>query len=73
MFLCPYVCFFINDQKLNGKKIILFLLYWEKCIITKETVESKAKPKIVINENKNIEKTKVKKKKVKPENNQETE
>ena len=44
----------------------------EKCIITKETVENKAKPKLIINENKTIEKAKVKKKKVKPEDNQET-
>ena len=44
----------------------------EKCIITKETVEKKAKPKLIINENKEIEKTKIKKKKVKPEDSQET-
>ena len=44
----------------------------EKCIITKETVENKAKPKLIINENKEIEKSTVKKKKVKQQNNQET-
>ena len=44
----------------------------EKCIITKETVENKAEPKIIINENKVAEKNKVKKKKVKQEKNQET-
>ena len=36
----------------------------EKCIITKETVENKAAPKIIINENKVVKRAKIKKKKI---------
>ena len=37
----------------------------EKCIITKETVENKTEPKLIINENKITERSKIKKKEVK--------
>lgn len=43
----------------------------EKCIVTKETVEGKEKPKIIINENKE-EKIKVRKQKVENNNDMET-
>ena len=36
----------------------------EKCIITKETVENKTAPKLIINENKTTERSKIKKKEV---------
>ena len=36
----------------------------EKCIITKETVEKSAEPKLIINENKKSERVKIKKKKI---------
>ena len=44
----------------------------EKCIITKETVEDKAAPKIIIDENKIIERSKIKKKQVAPQKRGET-
>ena len=40
----------------------------EKCIITKETVESKAAPKLIINENKQENKKEIRKKKLIVEN-----
>ena len=36
----------------------------EKCIITKETVENKKAPKLIINENKTTERNKIKKKEI---------
>ena len=44
----------------------------EKCIITKETVEDKSEPKLVINENKETKRTKIKKKQVTPKSKGET-
>ncbi len=44
----------------------------EKCIITKETVEKKAGPKLVINENKEVKKKKIKKKPINNQNQGET-
>ena len=44
----------------------------EKCIITKETVEGKGKPEIIINENKKVSKKPVKKKKVSTSKKNET-
>ena len=44
----------------------------EKCIITKETVENKAKPEIVINENKEAKRVKIKKKKIDSKKQEET-
>lgn len=39
----------------------------EKCIITKETVEEKKAPKLIINENKEVKRNKIKKKEGKPQ------
>mgnify|MGYP002508394261 CR=1 FL=1 len=44
----------------------------EKCIITKQTVENKADPEIIINENKEVKRTKIKKKQVAPKKQEET-
>ena len=44
----------------------------EKCIITKETVEKKKGPELVINENKESKRVKIKKKQVKPQKQEET-
>ena len=44
----------------------------EKCIITKDTVEKKEGPKLVINENKEVKRAKIKKKQVKPQKQEET-
>ena len=44
----------------------------EKCIITKETVEKKKGPELIINENKETKRVKIKKKQVKPEKQEET-
>ena len=44
----------------------------EKCIITKETVENKAAPKLIINENKTTQRNKIKKKQVVSEKRGET-
>ena len=44
----------------------------EKCIITKDTVEKKKGPELVINENKEVKRAKIKKKQVKPQKQEET-
>ena len=44
----------------------------EKCIITKQTVENKAAPELIINENKEVKRTKIKKKQVAPKKQEET-
>ena len=44
----------------------------EKCIITKGTVEKKKGPELVINENKEVKRAKIKKKQVKPQKQEET-
>jgi len=44
----------------------------EKCIITKDTVEKKEGPKLIINENKEVKRAKIKKKQVKPQKQEET-
>ena len=44
----------------------------EKCIITKETVENKAEPEIVINENKESKRIKIKKKQINSKKQEET-
>lgn len=44
----------------------------EKCIITKETVEKKTPPELVINENKKARSIKIKKKQVIPKKQGET-
>lgn len=44
----------------------------EKCIITKETVENKSGPELIINENKEAKRTKIKKKQIAPQKQGET-
>ena len=44
----------------------------EKCIITKDTVEKKTGPELIINENKEVKRAKIKKKQVKPKKQEET-
>ncbi len=44
----------------------------EKCIITKETVENKSGPELIINENKEGKRTKIKKKQIAPQKQGET-
>jgi len=44
----------------------------EKCIITKDTVEKKEGPKLIINENKEVKRAKIKKQQVKPQKQEET-
>ena len=52
-------------------KICKYIINIEKCIITKETVQNGAQPKLIINENKVEEPKKVIKKKIET-NNEET-
>ncbi len=44
----------------------------EKCIITKDTVEKKTGPELIINENKEVKKVKIKKKQINPQKQGET-
>ena len=44
----------------------------EKCVITKETVLNKAQPEIVINENKETKRVKIKKKQINSKKQEET-